>query len=279
MRYWMTVLFASLAVMLSGCSVVGMGYSRLDWVTLMWLDRYMDFSSEQKEALRPLLKGLLHWHREQELPAYQNLIEARLEPLLQQEDIRPAQWLDIMDTLKMRYEALAKKSGNMAEPVLGQLKPEQIDHLKAALDKSNVKFRKKHLDPSMEEIRSQRAEDFVEFIDDWLGKLTEAQMRAIDESYRARVIDNKLWRDERQVRQQLILQALQRKPGEQTPTLSDAFVALLEPVSPKGQLYLERTHKDTAELLSRLWALSSPQQKQQARDKAASWKKEVRRLM
>jgi hypothetical protein len=245
----------------------------------MWLDRYMDFSSEQKEALRPLLKGLLHWHREQELPAYQNLIEARLEPLLQQEDIRPAQWLDIMDTLKMRYEALAKKSGNMAEPVLGQLKPEQIDHLKAALDKSNVKFRKKHLDPSMEEIRSQRAEDFVEFIDDWLGKLTEAQMRAIDESYRARVIDNKLWRDERQVRQQLILQALQRKPGEQTPTLSDAFVALLEPVSPKGQLYLERTHKDTAELLSRLWALSSPQQKQQARDKAASWKKEVRRLM
>lgn len=270
---------AASLVLLTGCSVVGMGYSRLDWVTLMWLDRYMDFSADQKDALRPLLKGLLKWHREQELPAYQRLLESKLEPVLAQEEIRPAQWLEIMDHMKLRYEALARQASERANPVLGQLRPEQMEHLKEALEKSNVKFRKKHLEPTLEEIRSKRAEDFVELIDDWLGRLSEAQLQAIEDSYRNRTLDNRLWHDERLARQQLIIKALQRRPDEKGPSLHEAFLSLLEPVTPKGQLYLERTHRDTAELLSRLWALSTPAQRQHARDKAVSWKKEIRKLM
>lgn len=255
------------------------GYDRLDWITLVWMDRYMDFSGEQKEMLRPQLKQLLVWHRKQELPAYLNLVETRLEPLMRKDEISPAEWLDLMDQLKLRYVALARQAASQAEPLAASLGPDQIAALKNAYDKSNVKFRKKHLDPTLAEIRENRADDFVELVSDWTGPLSDEQLKAVTQSYQTRTIDNTLWWDERQVRQQLVLKALQKKAGETSPTLTDAFLSLLDPVSPRGQLYLERTHRDTAALLSEIWRLSTPKQRQQARDKAAGWKAEIRRLM
>lgn len=279
MRNLTLLITLAATVMLSGCSFMRAGYDRLDWLTLVWTDRYMDFSSEQKEALRPQLKQLLAWHRQNELPAYLSLIETKLEPLLQKDEIAPAEWLELMDLLKLRYDALARRAGEQAEPLVGSLEADQIAALKASYEKSNVKFRKKHLDPSLQEIREKRAEDFAELIDDWIGKLSDAQWQAVNQSYQRRTIDNTLWWEERLVRQQLVLKALQRKNGETGPRLSEAFLALLDPVSPKGQLYLERTHRDTAELLSEVWRLCTPKQRQRMREKAVSWKAEIRKLM
>lgn len=279
MRYLtFTLIFVSM-LLLGGCSMMRAGYDRLDWITLVWTDRYMDFSSEQKELLRPQLKQLLVWHRQNELPAYLNLIETRLEPLLHKDEISPAEWLDLMDQLKLRYTALARRAADQATPLTDALGADQIAALKAAYEKSNVKFRKKHLDPPMSEVREKRAEDFIALIDDWVGTLSDSQLQAITKSYQQRTIDNTLWWEERLVRQQLVLKALQRKPDEKAPTLSEAFLSLLDPVSPKGQLYLDRTHRDTAELLSEIWRLSTPKQRQLAREKAASWKKDVKKLM
>ncbi len=278
MRYLTFTLIFTCTLLMGGCSMMRAGYDRLDWITLVWADRYMDFTSEQKDLLRPQLKQLLVWHRQQELPAYLNLIETRLEPLLQKDDISPAEWLDIMEQLRLRYIALASRAADQAEPLRETLGPEQMAALKAAYEKSNVKFRKKHLDPPMSEIREKRAEDFVELLDDWLGSLSDTQMQAINRSYQQRTVDNTLWWEERLVRQQLVLKALQRKPEDKSPRLVDAFLSLLDPVSPKGQLYLQRTHRDTAELLSEVWRLSTPKQRQLARDKAISLKKDIKKL-
>lgn len=279
MRLLRHILILCFALLLGSCSLMRVGYSRLDWLTLVWTDRYMDFSSEQKDLLRPQLKQLLVWHRQQELPAYLHLIETQLEPLLQKDTISPAEWLALMDQLKQRYVALARHAAEQAEPLTGALGPEQVQALRASYEKSNIKFRKKHLDPPLSEIREKRAEDFMELMDDWTGPLSEAQVLAVHQNYRQRTIDNQLWWEERLVRQQLVLKALQRKPEEPGPRLTEAFLSLLDPVSQKGQLYLERTHRDTAELLSEIWRLSTPKQRQRVREKAVSWKAEIKKLM
>ena len=279
MRTLTLTLILSASLLSAGCSLMRAGYDRLDWITLVWMDRYLDLNSDQKAALRPQLRQLLVWHRQNELPAYLALIENDLEPLLKKDDIPASDWLFLMDRLKVRYVALARHAAEQAEPLAASLGSDQIAALKQSYEKSNVKFRKKHLDLPMAEVRENRADDFAELIDDWTGHLSDAQQAAVRRSYQQRSIDNMQWWEERLIRQQLVLRALQKKQGEAAPTLSDAFLSLLDPVSPKGQQYLERTHRDTAELLSEIWRLSTPAQKQRVREKALAWKADIRKLM
>ncbi|MCE2679924.1 MAG: DUF6279 family lipoprotein [Burkholderiales bacterium] len=277
------VLFLSLCffmtLLCSGCGFVGLGYSQTDRITLWWLDRYLDLSSAQKELLRPQLAQTLAWHKEKELPLYVSLIETQVEPLLAKENISQKELMKVIDIMELRYTALAQKAGSAAEPALSKMDSTQIAFVKQAFEKSNKKFKSKHLDTPMAEIRKRRADDFVDLLDDWFGTLTEAQKTLIEEHYKNRSIDNMLWWEERLVRQQLVLKALQRGTSEPGPSLGDALVSLLEPVSDKGKIYLLQTHKDTTDLLSQLWQSSSPEQKKAAREKLIYWKKQISKLM
>ena len=277
------VLFLSLCffmtLLCSGCGFVGLGYSQTDRITLWWLDRYLDLSAAQKEQLKPQLAQTLAWHKEKELPLYVMLIETQVEPLLAKDTISQKELMKVIDTMELRYTALAQKAGAAGEPALSKMNGEQIAYVKQAFEKSNKKFKSKHLDTPMAEIRKRRADEFVDLLDDWFGTLTDTQKTLIEEHYKNRNIDNTLWWEERLARQQLILKALQKTASEPGPSLGDALVSLLEPVSDKGKVYLLQTHKDTTDLLSQLWQNSTPEQKKAAREKLIYWKKQISKLM
>mgnify|MGYP000627303891 FL=1 len=58
-------------ILLVGCSNQ-MAYNHFDWLVSWYVDDYVELNNQQEEKLQAGLNSLLVWHRQDELPVYQN---------------------------------------------------------------------------------------------------------------------------------------------------------------------------------------------------------------
>ena len=79
----------ALALALSACSAVKLGYNTLGEVAYWWLDGYVDLTESQAPRVREDLGRLHLWHRGTELPRVADLLQ-NMEKLVPA-DIVPAQ--------------------------------------------------------------------------------------------------------------------------------------------------------------------------------------------
>ena len=56
-----------LVVVLTGCSMVSLGYPRLPDLGVLWVQRQVSLEHAQADALKQDLSGLLAWHRQHQL--------------------------------------------------------------------------------------------------------------------------------------------------------------------------------------------------------------------
>lgn len=67
-RSWPLVL-ALAALLLGGCAT-RVVYNQLDWVTVWYLERYVDLDRPQEDMLRQVVLEVIAWHRATQLPEY-----------------------------------------------------------------------------------------------------------------------------------------------------------------------------------------------------------------
>jgi hypothetical protein len=77
-------------IIISGCSVVTVGYNRLPLLTIVELDSIFDLTDEQDKLARVELDSWLTWHRSNHLPRYIVKLEEWEKLVLQ--DLTPAQF-------------------------------------------------------------------------------------------------------------------------------------------------------------------------------------------
>ena len=65
-----TIIIGLLALLLSGCSAVRLGYDNGPSLALWWLDGYLDLDRSQEARAKPLLEAWFAWHRATQLPDY-----------------------------------------------------------------------------------------------------------------------------------------------------------------------------------------------------------------
>jgi hypothetical protein len=163
-----------LALALTGCSTVKLGYNNAPEISYWWLDSYFDFNSNQSSKLRQDLNTVQTWHRQNELPVYVKTLEKAQR--LVANKVTPEQVCDLYAEVKPRFQALIDQTEPLMVSMAPTLQPEQIAHLARQLEKRSDKWREEWLDGSLNERRERRVKQLNDRTEMLYGRLEEAQL-------------------------------------------------------------------------------------------------------
>ena len=163
-----------LALALTGCSTVKLGYNNAPEISYWWLDSYFDFNSNQSSKLRRDLNTVQAWHRQNELPLYVKTLEKTLR--LATGKVTPEQVCDLYADVKPRFQTLIDQTEPVMVSMVPTLQPEQIAHLARQLEKRSDKWREEWLDGSLIERRERRVKQLADRTEMLYGRLEEAQL-------------------------------------------------------------------------------------------------------
>lgn len=198
------LLAAGLSVVLAACSVLTLGYNNADTLIQWRAAKYFDFEDAQKAEFERRVRLFLAWHRRTALPQYASLAHEmgdRIARGLAQDDLI---WgYDAFRTqLRQSVQAGSEQMGDL----LDALSPAQVDRFRLRLDEENRAYAKEYgLHASAQVRREKRTKRNVERLEDWVGPLTEAQVRRV-EMYSARAPLDGQWRvhDRRRLQHELL---------------------------------------------------------------------------
>lgn len=136
---------AALALVVSGCSVIGFTYNRADWLAFHYAKGYADFDSQQRGVLKAALSERLREHRKIELPKYLALLSLGEELLV--DGLSAAEVLDMLNRVRSLYEEGVRRTVPKIAPTLLSLSPQQIEELAENLSKKMMCFARKFSRP------------------------------------------------------------------------------------------------------------------------------------
>jgi hypothetical protein len=204
---WLAVVLA-LALGLTACSTLRLGYSQGPNLTYWWLDSHVDFDNGQSARVREDIDGLFAWHRSSELPAYADLLRRwqRLAP----QDLSAGQACSEFETGRRHFNTVLERSVEPLARLALQLSPAQLDHLERHHRKSNQTFEKDFLQGSPEQRLDRRLERAIERSERLYGPLTTAQQTLLREQLQRSPWDPLRTHAERQRRQADQLQTVRQ---------------------------------------------------------------------
>jgi hypothetical protein len=277
---------ALLALALTGCSMVRLGYSQAPTFTYWWLDGYLDLDSAQSARVRDELDRFFEWHRRQELPAYAALL-ARGQREVMEPTITPAAFCAWRDELQKRIDAVAEQATPPLAALVLTLSPEQLKHMERQLVKNGESMRKDFAQPDRDERTAASFKRTLERYENFYGKLDEAQRKRLADLLAASAFDPERWLAERVRRNRDLIAALSgvaaaaRAPDAERQARA-AVRLLIERAQrsprPEYRTHQERLAQDNCALASAMHALMTPAQRRHARDKLRGWEEDMRLL-
>ena len=276
-------LLLPLAVGLSACSAVRLGYSNGPQLTWWWLDGYIDFSRDQAPQARQALDRWFDWHRGTQLTAYAQLLAQAqgqvMEPLTAESTCRwPQRGMQALDA------AIRRSADDFAELVPG-LGAAQFKQLEQRYAKSNESMREDYLQPNVQQRQAASTKRTLERAESIYGELSDAQRRLLAAGLSASPFNPDLWLQERQRRQRDTLQTL-RKLVADKPNREDRAAALRalamrtqESPEPPYRDYQRRLTEFNCGLVAQLHNSSSTAQRQRARSTFKGWEEDLRWLV
>jgi hypothetical protein len=217
----LSVILVTLSL-LAGCSTVRLAYEHADtW--LRWrAGDYLDVHGEQANELDERIDAFRDWHRAKALPEYARLFEEaarRLDDGLSREDVV---WG--YDSLMAQARESLRAAAERIAPMLDRLSPEQVRHLEKRFAEGNRKFARENLRGSEAERRKRRATRTVERLEDWVGRLSEAQIERVRQfSARAPLYYEMRDRDRKRLQGELLAMLRAREAQKRLPERAANF--------------------------------------------------------
>jgi hypothetical protein len=190
-------------VLLAGCSAVRLVYDNAEIYVRWRAAHYLDPDEAQAEELDERIAAFMAWHRTHSLPKYAQIADdarRRLERQLQPDDLV---WGYDAVVAQLR-EDMRAAAQNMA-PLLDRLTPQQIAHFERRLAEDNRRFERENLRGGERERRKRRTQRNVERLEDWLGRLSRAQVERVAQySERSPLLDELRDRDHKRLQAELL---------------------------------------------------------------------------
>lgn len=194
--------------LLASCSTLSLTYNFADWIVLWKIDHYFDLSLDQRQTLEKRLANFHTCHRTQELPLYANFlrqIQKNLHDRFTQEGI---------ETIFQSYFQLRASLGQQiafeGTPFLVTVMQKQIDFFQNAIREEN-KDLLQEIDRDFNERLAKRTESILDWLENWVGKLTELQKQHISELIKGLPDTDHSWMHYRRHRQKQFIDLLQTK--------------------------------------------------------------------
>ena len=202
-------------ILISGCSMIRVGYGHFDSVAAWMVHDYFDLNADQRDLFAQRFERLHTWHRQTQLPEYAQFlidIQIRAKRSLRESDIL---WL--VDGAKQRYARIAVRGAADAADLLATLTPEQLETFRQQIDKDNKKFMREHrINDSEAERRKVVQQRTLSQLRDWVGPLNDIQETRVIAMLKTMPLIDKLRHEDRLRRQREFFALLELRNGERT---------------------------------------------------------------
>jgi hypothetical protein len=164
---------------------------------------YLDLQGEEADELDDRIDEFHAWHRRHALPKYVGL--ANEASLRFADGLSRPDLVWGYDSLRMQARESLRKAGDLAAPLLDRLTPEQVAQIERRLAEENRQFYRDNLRLPERDRRNKRAKQVVARLEDWVGKLTQAQIQRVREyADRTPMVDELRDRDRKRVQKDVI---------------------------------------------------------------------------
>ena len=187
------------ALLLTGCSgALRIAYDNADSFARWKADNYLHLSGADSEELDDRIDAFHEWHRAEALPRYAALAEEAARRVT--DGLSQADLVWGYDSLIAHGGDSVRAAAERLAPLLDRVGAEQLRHIERGFAEDNRRFAKDYLRGSEEDRSKRRVKRTAERIEDWVGRLSEAQ-RARVQQYAERVpaIDEMRERDRRRL--------------------------------------------------------------------------------
>lgn len=248
--------------LLSGCTLKLM-YEYADWVLPWVIDDYFDLTAEQDEFLDQKIKQQLAWHKMSELPMYAQFLK---EIKQKGEDGLIATELDwVYGRVDHLRKNIVRQLSSDTADFLANLTKQQIQYLEVQLLEYNESAQERLAMP-VEERKQERAERTLEFLEEWVGTLSEEQKTQITQWSLA--LPDSLERriQFRKQRQQEFVALLKNNHTAQTieAHLLQWYLDIEAGYPPEYRKFLESRRLVVSEMILKIDQLLTPEQRQHA---------------
>jgi hypothetical protein len=191
------------AALVCGCSTVRFAYENADAYLRWKAGSYLDLQGDDAEELDDRIDEFHAWHRKNALPKYVALAgeaSQRFGDGLSRQDL-----IWGYDSLRVQARESLRKAAELAAPLLDRLTPEQVAQIERRLAEENRQFYRDNLRGSERDRRRKRARFIIDRLEDWVGKLTQAQIQRVREyAERAPLADELRDRDRKRLQKDVI---------------------------------------------------------------------------
>ena len=260
--------------LLVACSRVDLAYRNLDRLIPWRLDQYLALDAEQKRWLKPRLQNQLQWHCSAELPRYIDWLQRSEQLFLA--DPEPQQLLARFAEFDSAIDRLYRQITPDAIDLLQGLSPEQVEHLRQAMDRRNQEDHQKYVEPPAATLLSQRSARMENRLRPWLGSLNSTQQAHVQAWAQRLESQSPLWLDNRRHWQELLLDSLQHR---QQADFAERVRPLLEE---RERFYTEpyrqaasNSRQALAQLFSDLLASAEAEQRQRLSKRLADLREDL----
>ncbi|OYW25464.1 MAG: hypothetical protein B7Z51_11215 [Methyloversatilis sp. 12-65-5] len=234
----------AVALALTGCSFVQMGYNQLDRLIAWRLDDYLPMYSAQRAVVEPAVTRLVDWHCATQLPAYSAWLRTVDADMRSGLSVARAN-AHIDQALGFGHE-IARRAAREVGPLMVGATPAQIEAFNKRMKKSN--------------------RDYVE---DWVP----AQLALIDDWARDVRSNGEDGMESRRRWQAALADVLARRNAERDAVISDLETLFVSPgnvFTPGYSAAFDANRARAAEALSALSASLTPAQRKHLQNEAAS---------
>jgi hypothetical protein len=205
-----------LAWLLGSCSTLRLAYENADTYLRYRANGYLDLDAKALQELDERIDEFFAWHRKNALPQYARISEEagkRVGKGLAREDLA---WG--YDSLVGHARQGLRVAAERIAPLLERLTPQQLAHMEKRFDEDNRKFAKEYLRGSEGERRQRRAKRLEDRLEEWVGKLSPAQLEKVKQfSERAPLYDELRERDRKRMQAELVDMIRKREAQKRLP--------------------------------------------------------------
>jgi hypothetical protein len=221
--------------LLAGCSAMRLAYENADTYLRWRASAYIDVQGRAADELDERIDSFLDWHRAKALPQYARFSEEAAKRLASGLTAGDLVWG--YDALQLQAREGLRAAAVQVAPMLDRLSAEQIVQLERRLAEDNRKFARENLKGSEAERRKRRARVMQNRLEEWVGKLNQAQVERVRQyAERAPLTDEYRDRDRKRLQAEVLAMVRGRDSAKRLPELAAnwqqgrdaAFLALNE---------------------------------------------------
>jgi len=208
------------AWLLSGCNAaMRIAYENADTFLHWRALSYVPLNGKAADELDERIDAFLAWHRAKALPQYARLSADAARRM--GAGLSPADLVWGYDSFNAQAKESLHEAAVSLAPALDRLTPEQISQMEKRFGDDNRKFSRENRG-SEKDRRVRRARRMVERLEDWVGKLSKAQVERVRRySERAPLYDDMRERDRKRLQAAFLAIVRAREAQKRLPAFVD----------------------------------------------------------